>query len=65
MLILRLSHYLLHTVASWVCRACVCVCVYVRCIVVKSPCRKINVLNSHVGILYWLMNIMHVIYLEM
>lgn len=61
MLILSLSHYLLHTVALWVC----CVCVYVCCIVVKSPCRKINVLNSHIGILYWLMYIMHVIYLEM
>lgn len=42
-----------------------CVCVYVCCVVVKSPCRKINVLNSHIGILYWLMYIMHVIYLEM
>lgn len=59
MLILSLSHYLLHTVALWVC-VYVCVCV----IVIKSPCRKINVLNSHIGILYWLMYIMHVIYLE-
>lgn len=41
------------------------VCVPVCCTVVKSPCRKINVLNSHIGILYWLMYIMHVIYLEM
>jgi len=40
---------------------CVCVC----CTVVKSPCRKINVLNSHIGILYWLICIRHVIYLEM
>lgn len=34
---------------------------YMYCIVVKSPCRKINVMNSHTGILYWLMYIMHVI----
>lgn len=38
-----------------------CVC----CTIVKSPCRKINVLNSHIGILYWLMYMRHVIYLEM
>lgn len=57
MLILSVSHYLLHTVALWVCFVC--------CTVVKSPCRKINVLNSHIGILYWLMYIRHVIYLEM
>lgn len=27
MLILSLSHYLLHTVALWVCCVCVCMCV--------------------------------------
>lgn len=58
-LILSVSHYLLHTVALWVCFVCV------SCTVVKSPCRKINVLNSRIGILYWLMYIMHVIYLGM
>lgn len=67
MLILSLSHYLLHTVALWVFCVCVCVCACASVcgIVIKSPCRKINVLNSHIGILYWLMYIMHVIYLEM
>lgn len=45
MLILRVSHYLLHTIALWVCWVCVRVCVCVCDTVVKSSCRKINVLN--------------------
>lgn len=57
--ILSVFYYLLYIVVLWVCFVCV------FCIVVKFLCRKINVLNFYIGIFYWLMYIMYVIYLGM
>lgn len=52
MLILSVSHYLLHTCFLGFVSLCVCVCVSISCTVVKSPCRQFSYWNSLLVIVF-------------